>query len=395
VGTVRLEGIWKVYEGSRGSGAPKRVREPGLLAKKFTVRGAIDAVLAIQAARSARSEDVTALKNVSLSVRENSIYVIMGLSGSGKSTLLRCINMLAHPTKGKVFLDDEDLTSASEERLREIRGPRIAMVFQHHALLPHRTVNSNVAFGLELEGMPAEERIDLANEALKLVQLDGWGDRYPHELSGGMQQRVGLARALTTDADVLLLDEPFSGLDPLTRRQMQLHLLDLQKRLRRTMIFVTHDISEAVILGDKVMILENGVVAQEGSPLEIVFQPATDYVKDFVAEMDKHTLLSVGALIDFGCRTECSLAGHQHDTELEQQAAANRGNPDGHVVCTGKLRSLVQMVSASSGSVDVLHACGCVAQSAVDARQVVEALAAPELWNDNSAAVVVPNLGSV
>ena len=382
---VRLDRVWKVYRGSPNTREPRRIRQPSKLSKKFTVRGAIDAILATQAARTAPHGEVTALKNVTISVDEGSIFVIMGLSGSGKSTLLRCVNMLAPPTKGSVFLDDEDLTQASAQRLREIRGPRIAMVFQHHALLPHRTVISNVAFGLELEDTPSDERAELANQALELVKLDGWADSYPYELSGGMRQRVGLARALTTNADVLLLDEPFSGLDPLTRRQLQLELLDLQKRLQRTMIFVTHDISEAVILGDRVAILESGVVAQEGTPLEIVFQPATPYVEDFVADMDKHNLISAGDLLGLDCQTSCVMAGHPHSDELDRQGTQNRNQPAGHVVCTAGFQSLVQIVSSNSQAVSVLHECGCMGRSDIDADEVVRAMAAPELWTDSSA----------
>ena len=227
---VRLEGVSKLYASAPRIRPPRPIRKPGTLTKRLTVRGALDAALANHPRRNTPSDSVLALDDVSLNVQEDSIFVVMGLSGSGKSTLLRCVNMLSRPTSGKVFLGEEDLTQASDDRLREIRGPRIAMVFQHHALLPHRTVLSNVSFGLELLGVRLEERNHRALQALNLVQLDGWGERYPHELSGGMRQRVGLARALTTDADVLLLDEPFSGLDPLTRRELQIDLLRLQDK---------------------------------------------------------------------------------------------------------------------------------------------------------------------
>lgn len=228
--------------------------------------------------------------DVSFELNRDEIFVIMGLSGSGKSTLLRCINRLIEPTAGQVFLDTDDgeidVTAADEEQLREIRKVRMSMVFQRFGLLPHRTVLGNVAYGLEVQGRPAEERRRLAGEMLELVGLGGWGDSPTTELSGGMQQRVGLARALATEAEVLLLDEPFSALDPLIKVNMQNELLRIQDELHRTLLFITHDLDEALRLGTRIAIMEGGRVVQLGTPEEIIVNPRTEYVADFVEHAD-------------------------------------------------------------------------------------------------------------
>ncbi|WP_417685735.1 choline ABC transporter ATP-binding protein [Roseibium sp.] len=231
----------------------------------------------------------------SFDIEEGEVIVLMGLSGSGKSTLLRAVNGLNPVIRGAVEVRDGEAlvnpATCSEEELRHLRRKRIAMVFQQFALLPWRTVSENVGFGLELAGISQKERRGRVAEQLKLVGLDGWGEKYVHELSGGMQQRVGLARAFATDAPILLMDEPFSALDPLIRDRLQDELLDLQKTLNRTIIFVSHDLDEAAKIGSRIAIMEGGRVIQLGTPQQIVRKPATPYVADFVGHMNPLNVL--------------------------------------------------------------------------------------------------------
>lgn len=229
--------------------------------------------------------------NVSFEVKEGEIFVIMGLSGSGKSTLVRCLNLLNKPTEGKIWVDDADVVKYDHKQLREYRQSRVAMVFQHFGLFTHKTVLENVAYGLEIKGVPTSERLEIAYKTLESVGLKGWGDKYPKELSGGMQQRVGLARALATDPDILLMDEPFSALDPLIKREMQQELLDIQARLKKTIIFITHDINEAFKLGDRVAIMKDGVIEQMGTPEEILAAPKNEYIQKFVQDIDRSKVL--------------------------------------------------------------------------------------------------------
>ena len=238
---------------------------------------------------------VLGVKDASLSVREGEICVLMGLSGSGKSTLLRAVNGLNKVTRGRVLVRNEDkqvdVASCDRATLRFMRTRRIAMVFQQFALLPWRTVRENVGLGLEFRGVPAAERRRVVDEKLRLVALDKWADKYARELSGGMQQRVGLARAFATDADILLMDEPFSALDPLIRTKLQDELLALQKEVRKTIIFVSHDLDEALKLGNQIAILEGGRIIQSGSPEDIVLRPANEYVREFVQHMNPLNVL--------------------------------------------------------------------------------------------------------
>ncbi len=233
-----------------------------------------------------------ALNNVSFEVMPGETFVLMGLSGSGKSTLLRCINRLIDPTEGEILIDGEDIVGMSQEELRATRRRKLGMIFQSFALLPHRTVLDNIAFGLEIQGIPADERHRKAEEVLQMVGLGGYGASMPGELSGGMKQRVGLARALTSDPDILLMDEAFSALDPLIRRDMQDELLDLQQRLGKTIIFVTHDLDEALKLGDRIALMKDGAVVQIGTPEEILTNPENAYVEKFVADVDLTRVLS-------------------------------------------------------------------------------------------------------
>ena len=233
-----------------------------------------------------------ALSDISLDIMPGEIFVLMGLSGSGKSTILRCINRLIEPTNGEIRIGGEDIVGMSRDELRETRRRRLGMIFQSFALLPHRTVLDNVAFGLEIQGVPADERFRKAEDMLDMVGLGGYGASMPGELSGGMKQRVGLARALTSDPDILLMDEAFSALDPLIRREMQDELLDLQQRLGKTIIFVTHDLDEALKLGDRIALMKDGAIVQVGTPEEILTNPKNAYVEKFVADVDLTRVLS-------------------------------------------------------------------------------------------------------
>lgn len=227
------------------------------------------------------------VNKASFSVEEGEIFVIMGLSGSGKSTLVRLLNRLIEPTSGKIWLDGKELSSLNKKELLEVRRKSMSMVFQNFGLFPNRTINRNVEYGLEIQGMDKEEREENAAESLALVGLAGYGEQYPSQLSGGMQQRVGLARALANNPDILLMDEAFSALDPLNRKDMQDQLLDLQDKMKKTIIFITHDLDEALRIGDHIMIMRDGSVVQTGSPEEILAHPANEYVEKFIEDVDR------------------------------------------------------------------------------------------------------------
>lgn len=237
------------------------------------------------------------INNASFSVRKREIFVIMGLSGSGKSTVIRCLNRLINPTSGQVVIDGEDITKVNARRLREIRRKKIGMVFQKFGLLPHRNVLDNVAFGLEIQGIPTAKRNPKALKAIQTVGLDGYENSMPSQLSGGMQQRVGLARALANDPEVLLMDEAFSALDPLIRIQLQNELLELQAREHRTIIFITHDLDEALKLGDRIAIMKDGEIVQIGTAENILRYPANDYVKSFVENVDRTKVITAGSIM--------------------------------------------------------------------------------------------------
>ena len=238
-----------------------------------------------------------AVRNANLEIEEGEMFVIMGLSGSGKSTLVRCINRLNEPSMGEIWLSGRNITSLSDKELLQIRRKEMAMVFQHFGLLPHRTVLSNIAFGLELQGVPKEEREKKAYESIAVVGLKGYEHQRVDELSGGMQQRVGLARALANDPEVLLMDEAFSALDPLIREQMQDELLDLQEKMKRTIVFITHDLDEAIKLGDRIAIMKDGEVVQVGTPEEILTDPANDYVTRFTESVDRGRVVTASSIM--------------------------------------------------------------------------------------------------
>ena len=238
-----------------------------------------------------------AVRNANLEIREGEVFVVMGLSGSGKSTLLRCINRLNEPTLGEVYINGENITRKSDKELQQLRRTELAMVFQHFGLLPHRTVLSNIAFGLELQGVPKVEREKKALRTVGLVGLKGYENQRVNELSGGMQQRVGLARALANDASVLLMDEAFSALDPLIREQMQDELLQLQASMQKTIVFITHDLHEAIKLGDRIAIMKDGEVVQVGTPEEILTEPANDYVERFVENVGRGRIITASSIM--------------------------------------------------------------------------------------------------
>ncbi|MEH6576415.1 MAG: glycine betaine/L-proline ABC transporter ATP-binding protein [Amphritea sp.] len=233
------------------------------------------------------------LKNINLSIEKGEIFVIMGLSGSGKSTLIRHFNRLIDPTEGVIQVESTDVMQLSEKALQDFRRHKMSMVFQRFGLLPHHKVIENVAYGLEVQGVNKKQRLEKAREWLEAVGLGGYEDQYPSQLSGGQQQRVGLARALCTDAEVLLMDEAFSALDPLIRSEMQDQLIELQEKLHKTIIFITHDLDEALRLGDRIAILKDGEVVQQGKPDEILLHPATDYVEAFVKDVNRARALTV------------------------------------------------------------------------------------------------------
>ena len=277
--TVSAREVWKVY----GPHAERVVGSP-------------DAMLP-RAELLDKTGCVAAVRDVSFDVGQGEVFVVMGLSGSGKSTLIRMINRLHDPTSGQILLDGEDVIGLSRERLRDVRRHKISMVFQHFGLLPHRRIVDNVSYGLEVQGMDKAKRAERAREVIDVVGLGGWGDHYPEELSGGMQQRVGLARALATDPEIMLFDEPFSALDPLIRRDMQDEVVRLQRDLRKTMIFITHDLMEALKLGDRIAIMKDGHFVQVGTPEEIVAHPADDYVADFTKDVPRAHVLTARSIM--------------------------------------------------------------------------------------------------
>ena len=273
--TIEVHGLWKIF----GPAEHKIVGTP-------------DEALSSEELRQKTGCNV-AVRDVSFDVKPGEVFVVMGLSGSGKSTLVRCLTRLIEPTAGEVLLDGEDIRKADARRLRELRRRRFAMVFQHFGLLPHRKVIDNVAYGLEIRGVRRAERHARAREMLALVGLAGFDNRYPDQLSGGQQQRVGLARALAVDPEVMLFDEPFSALDPLIRRDMQNEVIRLHHEVGKTMVFITHDLSEALKLGDHIVIMRNGEIVQAGRPEDLVGAPADDYVADFVRDVPKSHVLTL------------------------------------------------------------------------------------------------------
>lgn len=297
----------------------------------------------------ARHNHILALKDINLDIASGRIQVIMGLSGSGKSTLIRHINRLIDPTSGQILVGGQDVTRLSVKELRQFRRDATAMVFQKFALLPHRNVLDNTVYGLEIKGLPRAEQEKQARKWIDRVGLGGYEQRLPSQLSGGMQQRVGLARALSNDAPILLMDEAFSALDPLIRVDMQSVLLDLQKEIRKTIVFITHDLDEALRLGDRIAILKDGLIVQNGTPEEIVLNPADDYVKAFVKEVSRGRVVTVGSVMRGGETTESTLglaATLTLDAALARMLAADAAeaavlSEDGRIIGRARLTDIV------------------------------------------------------
>ena len=276
---IEVDGVWKIF-----GDKPERVFQPEYASMSRTeIQGDLGVVVG--------------LRDVSFKADAGQIFVVMGLSGSGKSTLVRCLIRLIEATSGQIRFDGEDIYAYSPAELMEFRRTKVAMVFQHYALLPHQRVLDNVAYGLKIRGIDKEARYKAAAKAIETVGLKGWESYYPREMSGGMQQRVGLARALVVDSKVILMDEPFSGLDPLIRREMQDELVSLQSELRKTIVFITHDLNEALKLGDRIAIMRDGEIIQEGSPEEIVTLSSDDYVTEFVRDVSRAKVIRAKAIM--------------------------------------------------------------------------------------------------
>lgn len=301
-----------------------------------------------------RAEGTTAaVIDASFSVEPGQIFVVMGLSGSGKSTLLRMLNGLLEPTAGHVRFDGQDLTELAPAELRAVRSQKISMVFQHFALFPHRSVLENAGYGLEVQGVPRAERERRALEALELAGLAGWEKSWPDELSGGMQQRVGLARALATDADLLLMDESFSALDPLIRRDMQDQLLELQKRLKKTIVFITHDLNEAMRLGDRIAVMRDGRIVQIGTSEDILVTPANDYVASFTQDVDRSRVLTAGAIMaDADTVTAAPAATKSGEKSLGKAARTEREILDAAPAVVGADTPIIELFTPCATSTE-------------------------------------------
>jgi glycine betaine/proline transport system ATP-binding protein len=323
---VSCQSIWKIY-----GPHPERVRASfGRGASKGQIL--------------AETGHVVAVKDVSFDVRQGEIFVVMGLSGSGKSTLVRCVSRLVEPTEGRILIDGADLAAMDERELREVRRHKLSMVFQHFGLFPHRRVIDNAAYGLEIQGISKTDRHARAREILELVGLAGWEDHYPQELSGGMQQRVGLARALAVDPEILIFDEPFSALDPLIRREMQDELISLQKMMHKTIMFITHDFLEALKLGDHIAIMKDGEFVQVGTPEHVVARPANDYVREFTQDAPRTRVIAAGTIMQPLARAE------------EQRAGEGQGRSP--IPADMKLESIIPLMLDENTSLPVVDADG-------------------------------------
>ena len=318
---IRCDGVWKIF-GEKSAKAAEAVRLRGL--SKTAIREEFDCVVGVQ--------------DASFTVGRGEIFCIMGLSGSGKSTLIRHINRLIEPTSGKIYIEGQDVGAMSARDLRALRAEKIGMVFQSMALMPHRTVQDNVVFSLEVRGIPEAKRREVAARAIAAVDLTGWEKKYPDELSGGMQQRVGLARAIAADPTILLMDEPFSALDPLIRRQLQETFMSLSAELHKTTVFITHDLDEAIRIGDRIAIMKDGVLVQVGTPEEIVTQPADDYVADFVGGISKLDLVTAA-------RVMMPVAQYLAENPAANLTVAPQAAP------TAKLNELVDLAVTTDGPV--------------------------------------------
>ena len=315
---IECKNLWKIF-GTKADEAMRMIRDEGL--SKLEIRDKYQCVVGVV--------------DATFSVAEGEIFCIMGLSGSGKSTLIRHVNRLIEPTSGEVFIEGNDVNALNAKQLRELRASKIGMVFQNMALMPHRTVMDNVAFSQEVRGIPRKTRYETAEAALEAVDLEGWDNHYPDELSGGMQQRVGLARAIAADPHILLMDEPFSALDPLIRRQLQDKFIQLASSMKKTTLFITHDLDEAIRIGQRIAIMKDGALVQIGTPEQIVTDPVDDYVADFVAGISNLHLVTArkimvppesGAL-DGISQDECLTAKPSDDLDTLTNLAVENDNP--------------------------------------------------------------------
>ena len=317
--SISVRGMWKVY-----GPKPERIVGSELADLPRKVLGA-------------QTGNVVAMRDIDMDVAPGEVFVVMGLSGSGKSTLIRCLTRLIEPTVGSVRIGDVDVTNADKATLLDVRRNKVSMVFQHFGLLPHRTLVDNVAFGLEVRGVDKAARRRKANETLELVGLSEMGSYHPHQLSGGQQQRVGLARALATDPDILLFDEPFSALDPLIRRDMQDEVVRLRREVNKTMVFITHDLSEALRLGDRIAIMRDGRFVQVGTPESVVVDPADEYVENFVRDVPRSFVVPV---------------------ERVMRPVDGSAQFSGSVPMGTKVRDIVKLVANSEHPVQVVDAAG-------------------------------------
>jgi len=296
---IQIQNVWKIF-GNNSEEALDAIQN-----KNISKQEALE-----------KYNSVIGVSNVSFDVNKGEIFCVMGLSGSGKSTLVRHINRLLEPTSGKILINDQDVMQFDKDSLQELRNKKIGMVFQNFALMPHRSVLDNIAMPLEIRGVSKNDRLDAANKILNIVELQGWGNKYAHELSGGMQQRVGLARALAADPEFLLMDEPFSALDPLIRRQLQSEFIKLSKQMKKTTVFITHDLDEAVRVGHRIAIMRDGAVVQIGTPEEIVINPADEYVADFVKGISRLKVVQAKTIMQSVKDYESKIGPLDNDSEI-------------------------------------------------------------------------------
>ena len=296
---IQIQNVWKIF-GNTSNEALDAIQN-----KKISKQEALE-----------KYNSVIGVSDVSFDVKKGEIFCVMGLSGSGKSTLVRHINRLLEPTSGKILINNQDVMQFNKDNLQELRNKKIGMVFQNFALMPHRSVLDNIAMPLEIRGISKNDRLDEANKILNIVELQGWGNKYAHELSGGMQQRVGLARALAADPEFLLMDEPFSALDPLIRRQLQSEFIKLSKQMKKTTVFITHDLDEAVRVGHRIAIMRDGAVVQIGTPEEIVVNPADEYVADFVKGISRLKVVQAKTIMKSIKDYESKFGSLDNDNEI-------------------------------------------------------------------------------
>jgi len=301
---IQIQNVWKIF-GNNSKEALDVIQN-----KNISKQEALE-----------KYNSVIGVSDVSFDVNMGEIFCVMGLSGSGKSTLVRHINRLLEPTSGKILINDQDVMQFDKDSLQELRNKKIGMVFQNFALMPHRSVLDNIAMPLEIRGVSKNDRLDAANKILNIVELQGWGNKYAHELSGGMQQRVGLARALAADPEFLLMDEPFSALDPLIRRQLQSEFIKLSKQMKKTTVFITHDLDEAVRVGHRIAIMRDGAVVQIGTPEEIVVNPADEYVADFVKGISRLKVVQAKTIMQSLKDYEKKFGPLANDTEIVSENA--------------------------------------------------------------------------